>query len=303
MADDLDELGRRLDRIEDALRRPPEGPTRTPAGPEIRSARSIVNRVDDVWVAVTEGNDRLVTAVESLRTEFARLAAALVPPDTTEDESDQLDQDSDPDQQREPGSWKPKLRIPESGLPRTGSDGLVDQLGDRLSRIEEALADIAGPNVALGERLDRIEQLLAHPPTGTADTPAEVARLLAAHQAATEALDGRLGRMEEALARVATEDGSDPAVHLRLNRVEEALAGIAGRLEELAAASRTAARSGADDADGNGVQAAVDALGSEVRRLVGRVEGLAQALEAPAVRSNDGTLVDRVGRLRDQFRR
>lgn len=185
MADDLDDLGRRIDRIEHALRRSPDGPARTPAAPEIRSARSIVNRVDDVWVAVTEGNERVAAAIGGLRAELGRLTAALHAPDQSQDEGDPAD-------------------------------------------------------------------------------PAE----------------------------------PDPAIHLRLNRVEEALAGIAARLEELATVARPA-----EDAAASTTRAAVEELGGEVRGLANRVDGLAQALEASAARSADATLAERLGRLRDQFRR
>lgn len=161
MADDFDELGLRLDRVEHALRRSPDSPSRTPAGPEIRSARSIVNRVDDVWVAVTEGNERVAAAIDGLRVELGRLAAAVRAPEQSQAEGD---------------------------------------------------------------------------PAG---------------------VDGRLQRIEEALARMGETAEPDPAVHLRLNRVEEGLAGIAGRLEELVIAARSA----------------------------------------------DETLAERLGRLRDQFRR
>ena len=180
MGDDLDDLGRRIDRIEHALRRSPDGPARTPAPPEIRSARSIVNRVDDVWVAVTEGNERVAAAIDGLRAELGRLTAALRAPDHSQDESDRADR----------------------------------------------------------------------------------------------------------------------AVHLRLNRVEESLAGIAARLEELATVVRPA-----EDAAASATRAVVEELGGEVRGLVNRVDGLARALEASAVRSADGTLAERLGRLRDQFRR
>lgn len=196
MADDLDELGRRLGRIEHALDHSPGVPARTPAGPEIRSARSIVNRIDDVWVAVTEGNERLVAAVDGLRAELARLTAALI---------------------------------------------------------------VADP--------------LEAPPAGAGE-------------------EGRSRRRA---------GGAEPAVHLRLNRIEEALAGIAGRLEELAVGAtgpqvEPAERPGGTTGPG-------DELRSEIRGLAERVDALAQAVEAAAARSTDATLVDRLGRLREQFRR
>jgi hypothetical protein len=57
----LEELVRRVGHLEELLaQRPP----RSEAGPELRSARSIVGRLDDVWVAVREGNERLAAALE-----------------------------------------------------------------------------------------------------------------------------------------------------------------------------------------------------------------------------------------------
>ena len=150
MADDPDEqdaLSDRLDRIEQLLRRPPAGSPPLPAGPDVRSARSIVNRVDDVWVAVTEGNERVERALDSLRADVAAVAAAMAGLE---------------------GSVKPQHRIPVTGLHRTGDTpgtgddnpagtaapgtaapgtdvggGAEPGLYLRLNRIEEALAGIA----------------------------------------------------------------------------------------------------------------------------------------------------------------
>ncbi|HET7489059.1 MAG TPA: hypothetical protein VFJ85_14105 [Acidimicrobiales bacterium] len=61
VADDRDQLAARLDRIEEMLRR-----LNRPAGGDGRNARSVAGRLDDVWVAVTEGNERVVAAVERL---------------------------------------------------------------------------------------------------------------------------------------------------------------------------------------------------------------------------------------------
>ena len=157
MADDVDDLASRLDRIEGLLRRGAVPAAHVPAGPEVRSARSIVSRIDDVWVAVTEGNERVVASIERLR---------------------------------------------------PGGDG-ADEVAGRLRLIEEALAGIAD---LLGER--------GGGPVGTADLPAAVERL----------------------------DG-------------------------------------------------------EIRRLGQRMDALARAVETSATRSGDSTLTDRIGRLRDQFRR
>ncbi|HEX2700112.1 MAG TPA: hypothetical protein VHM89_07910 [Acidimicrobiales bacterium] len=184
--DDPGDLARRLDRIEELLRRAPSASVA--AGPEVRSARSIVSRIDDVWVAVTEGNERVLDTIERL------------------------------------------------GAVRPG-------------------------------------------PTGGADHPSDAA--------------GGPGGV----------DGPGPspaeAVHLRLNRIEEALAGIAERI----AAQDGGARTGAGPDGGAEVAAAVRHLDAEVRRLAQRVDALAHAIEASATRSADGTLTDRLGRLRDQFRR
>lgn len=287
MADDLNDLGRRIDRIELALRRPPENSSRS-AGPEIRSARSIVNRVDDVWVAVTEGNDRLLTAVDGLRAELSRLADALLTADPPRAEGGPPDAHADPgpDQPADPGSGEPLLL---AGNPT----GTADALGGRLQQIEEAVAALASPSEPgddLDGRLARIEQLLAAlgPPSDSGD--------------AADA-PGRLQRIEETLTRLAESGQPDPAVHLRLNRVEEALAGIAGRLEELRSAAHAAPADPDDEGTGWGAQAAVEVLSGEVRTLASRVDGLAQALEASAARAADATLAERVGRLRDQFRR
>jgi len=161
VADDTDDLAGRLDRIEELLRRRAGLAPAAAAGPEVRSARSIVSRIDDVWVAVTEGNERVIAAI----------------------------------------------------------------------------ADV------------------------------------------------------HAGARPAAAEADDPAVHLRLNRIEEALAGIAGRLADPGAGA---------DAAGAG---AIEGLGAEVRRLAQQVEAMARAVEAAAPRWGDGTVGDRLGRLRDQFRR
>lgn len=222
VADDLDELARRLDRIEELLRRSSASPSRVPPGPEVRSARSIVNRIDDVWVAVTEGNERVVATIDQLSAGAGGGAAVAG--------AGPAGQESPP----------------------------AEALGPRLDGIEQALAALARPDTAtMGEVADR------------------------------------LGRIEAALAARADVEEADPAVHLRLNRIEEALAGIAGRLDE-----PTAHR--AEDRDG---AAAVRDLEAEVRRSGQRIDALATALEASAARSTDGTLTDRLGRLRDQFRK
>lgn len=59
-ADPLEEVLERLRRLEHLVA---EGGRGT-GGPAVRSARSIVGRLDDVWVAVTEGNERLAAAVD-----------------------------------------------------------------------------------------------------------------------------------------------------------------------------------------------------------------------------------------------
>ena len=190
--DDPGDLARRLDRIEELLRRAPSASVA--AGPEVRSARSIVSRIDDVWVAVTEGNERVLDTIERL------------------------------------------------GAVRPGPTGGADYPSDAAG----------GPSGGPGGGAR----------TGAGPSPAE-------------------------------------AVHLRLNRIEEALAGIAERI----AAQDGGARTGAGPDGGAEVAAAVRHLDAEVRRLAQRVDALAHAIEASATRSADGTLTDRLGRLRDQFRR
>lgn len=222
VADDLDELARRLDRIEELLRRSPSSPSRVPPGPEVRSARSIVSRIDDVWVAVTEGNERVVATIDQLRTGAGGAAAG-------------------------------------AGAGQTGQEPPpAEELGPRLDGIEQALAALVRPGTAtIGELADR------------------------------------LGRIEEALAAQTGVEEADPAVHLRLNRIEEALAGIAGRLGEPTAGT----------VDKPDWAAGVERLEAEVHRLGLRIDALATALELSAARSTDGTLTDRLGRLRDQFRK
>ena len=71
MADPLEELSARLARIEALLTRQAGAGARVDAAPPARSTRSIVGRLDDVWVAVTEGNQRLTGALDDLRAVLA----------------------------------------------------------------------------------------------------------------------------------------------------------------------------------------------------------------------------------------
>lgn len=246
VADDPDELARRLERIEGLLRRSPSSPSVVPPGPEVRSARSIVSRIDDVWVAVTEGNERVAAAIDQLRT-GAGVAAGVAGADGGDG--------SPPTPDRARGGHEPGPPGPQA---MTRLEDSVLQVGTRLDAIDQALAALTRPGTAtIGEVADR------------------------------------LGRIEEALAARGGGEDVGPAVHLRLNRIEEALAGIAGRLGETAAAGY----------DGPGPTTGFERLEVEIGRLGQRIESLATALEASAARSADGTLTDRLGRLRDQFRR
>ncbi len=252
MADDSDDLVSRLDRIEELLRRRASAPASVPAGPEVRSARSIVGRIDDVWVAVTEGNERVVTAI-------GEMTGASRPPTPAAG----------------PGAQNGKAP-PADGPPADGPPaGAVDRAvaADLVGRVDAALAGLAEERSAVehvSARLDRIdEQLTALADVGGAED--------------------RLRRIEDLLTpHGAAEAEEDTAVHLRLNRIEEALAGIAGRLSDAAA--------------GAAAGAASQPLEAEIRGLARQVEAIARAVEASAARTGDGTLTDRLGRLRDQFR-
>lgn len=294
MADDADDLASRLDRIEALLRR--RGATvatAAPAGPEVRSARSIVSRIDDVWVAVTEGNERVVAAIAATTGRSAPGGAdqepEAQPPGTADVETAvhalaaRLDHIDATLAGLHAPSSAPLERI-EAVLTRlAGSELAGEPVGPRLDRIEQAQVDLRESELA--GRLGAIEQHLAR---AAGERPGAAAEALAA---TTQAIDERLARIEEALATTdAPED--DRAVHLRLNRIEEALAGVAERL---------AGPPSAQDAGAGGAAAAQ--LHADVQQLTERVEALARAVEEAAARSGDGTLTDRLGRLRDQFRR
>ena len=163
-------MAQRLARLEDLLSQRLAGPGRSEAGSELRSARSIVGRLDDLWVAVTEGNERLAAAL-------ARLG-------------------------REPAPGGGGEQGPEPVAP-SPADSL------RLNRIEEALAGIgdrlASLEAGIGGRLASLEAGLAAPArpeaAGEDAFVALSARLAAALQ--------DLGRRVDALAGAITTLRSD----------------------------------------------------------------------------------------------
>ena len=299
MADDSDDLVSRLDRIEALLRRRASASASVLAGPEVRSARSIVGRIDDVWVAVTEGNERVVAAIGEM-TGASRPPTPPVSPGARNGQS--------------PADDLPAGDSPAEAVDRAVAVALVD-------RIDAAIAGLAEERSAvdseLWARLAGIEQavgaiMLREPPAARLDgIEAALAALAQPAGATSDGLGGRLDRIEERLGALATAGAGgddrlsriedlltplaaaeraevDSAVHLRLNRIEEALAGIAGRLSEAAADPDAAAGGQPQEA--------------EIRRLTQQVEAIARAVEASAARAGDGTLTDRLGRLRDQFR-
>lgn len=158
MAEPLEELSRRLDRIEQLLRSQPGA-----GGPEARPARSIVTRLDDVWVAVTEGNERVAAAVER-----------LTPPGPA-----------------------------GVAVPAGAATGEAVHL--RLNRIEEALAGIAG----------RLDTAAPPPPAGL---EAAVADLAARVEAELAELRDRVDRLAAAAAAAAPSAEGSPADRLGRRR-------------------------------------------------------------------------------------
>lgn len=197
MADDPDELGSRLDRIEQLLRQRPETPP-VPAGPPVRSARSIVSRVDDVWVAVTEGNERVAGGIEgavgSIRADLAALAAAVATLSGTA-----------------PGTGGGGVGDTGGGECSGGDEGCGGEVPgwaasaekdddegvhQRLNQIEEALAGIAS-------RLEGLSAMsLAPPPPlpGPTDDVAVAAVVTALVERVVDEV-GRLSRRVDGLAR------------------------------------------------------------------------------------------------------
>lgn len=68
MDDALEDVARRLGRLEQLL-------ARTEPGGDLRSARTIVRRLDDVWAATTEGNERTAAALTDLAGRLAAIEA------------------------------------------------------------------------------------------------------------------------------------------------------------------------------------------------------------------------------------
>lgn len=77
MADPIEDVARRLDHIEQLLGRLTHAGPAPDSGPGLRSARSVVGRLDDVWVTVTEGNERVTAALADLGARVAGLEKAV----------------------------------------------------------------------------------------------------------------------------------------------------------------------------------------------------------------------------------
>ncbi len=75
-SDPLEEVLERLRRLEHLVGRL-AGEGGGAGGAPVRSARSIVGRLDDVWVAVTEGHERLADNLAGLRDAVAQVGDAV----------------------------------------------------------------------------------------------------------------------------------------------------------------------------------------------------------------------------------